>query len=474
MDELVSIGSEQKLKFDFRWIKSTAPTMATAADATRAGLRVSLRGWLIWGSEQTGPGFVWTWVELLEHLSDSWPSLMWEEGLPRGLPYAAPRAVRTTAESLWRRLPAETRRPQEEAYEAFEENHNLARAVQGALMPPLWIVRNGALGYILTEHLIVPTSFSTLITTLEEVGNLLAARLEERADDRRGEVAIQRWENREDVPLSHSLSIATGLSSPELQEIQGNRTSAQFWEIEENFAPNELLAVARLSSALPSGVIATVLDAVSSQPPRTTDKLDLVSKTATKVVTDLSNLEPFEQGYALARWLRTELQLGQARVNPDEVLEFYSVPVVEVKLKTTLIDACGLWGDRHGTAVLLNMEGRHNQTVGGRRASLAHELAHLLVDRAGALPYAEVLGGNVFPPVEARAGAFAAEFLLPMEHAGAVMSVASDPRAAVRGLQTRFGVSQEVVAWQARNSGKPLQDEIIEFLRSKVSHPEAF
>jgi Zn-dependent peptidase ImmA (M78 family) len=52
------------------------------------------------------------------------------------------------------------------------------------------------------------------------------------------------------------------------------------------------------------------------------------------------------------------------------------------------IDAVACWGPRHGPAVLLNREGRHAHTERGARATLAHEICHLLIDRQGSLPLA--------------------------------------------------------------------------------------
>ena len=118
------------------------------------------------------------------------------------------------------------------------------------------------------------------------------------------------------------------------------------------------------------------------------------------------------------------------------------------------MDAVAAWGDRHGPIILLNIakssKASHDY---GRRSSLAHEICHLLLDRVGALPAAEVLGGNTPEHPEKRARAFAAEFLLPRQSAAIAVQHSSNLDAAVEGLQNRFQVSRELIAWQIHNSG---------------------
>lgn len=118
----------------------------------------------------------------------------------------------------------------------------------------------------------------------------------------------------------------------------------------------------------------------------------------------------------------------------------------------SVASACA-WGPEHGPVVLVNRRGTHAKGPNGRRATLAHELCHLLVDRGDALPLAEVKGGRVPREAEARANAFAAELLLPSAVAGAALeAVSTDPENAVERLRRKYGASQAIVAWQALNS----------------------
>jgi len=86
------------------------------------------------------------------------------------------------------------------------------------------------------------------------------------------------------------------------------------------------------------------------------------------------------------------------------------------------------------------------------------------------------LGGRLNPTVEARARAFAAEVLLPRQDAGEELATADAQSVAraVRSLTSRYRVSKELVAWQARNSSIPLDDEVRDYLRGLVVTPSRF
>src|ERR1035438_10557474 len=117
---------------------------------------------------------------------------------------------------------------------------------------------------------------------------------------------------------------------------------------------------------------------------------------------------------------------------------------------------------------------RSNRSRRGLRATYAHEIAHLLLDRTTALPLAEVMGGRAVGSTEERAKAFAAQLLLPKEEAGRAFASTTDPARTVRILQSRYRVSQEIIAWQARNSDIQLSTEVHAVLRRFVSRPWRF
>jgi Zn-dependent peptidase ImmA (M78 family) len=183
---------------------------------------------------------------------------------------------------------------------------------------------------------------------------------------------------------------------------------------------------------------------------------------------------PFEQGYRVAMWLRERLSISRAPIDPTALLADWGVGLAHEELPTRLIDAVACWGPVHGPEVIVNSTGRHSSGLAGRRATLAHEIAHLLIDRHKFLPLAEVLGGRMPRATEARARAFAAELLLPRSVAGEALAISKDPESDVRRLCRRYSVSREIVAWQARNSMVPLRASVAAHLRRLVSRPDAF
>ncbi|HMR77159.1 MAG TPA: ImmA/IrrE family metallo-endopeptidase [Polyangiaceae bacterium] len=122
----------------------------------------------------------------------------------------------------------------------------------------------------------------------------------------------------------------------------------------------------------------------------------------------------------------------------------------------------------------MNKNGRHSQNEAERRATLTHEICHLLVDRSASLPLAEVFGGHVFRSVEQRAGAFAAQLLVPREMAGRAFLNARSPGDVLSSLAGKYGASRELIAWQTYNSGAGMNWGTFVLLRNQVSRPERF
>jgi Zn-dependent peptidase ImmA (M78 family) len=125
---------------------------------------------------------------------------------------------------------------------------------------------------------------------------------------------------------------------------------------------------------------------------------------------------------------------------------------MEIELRSQNIDALCAWGPRHGPTVLINRNGRLSHFPTGRRSSLAHEICHLLVDRKGSLPVAEVFGGEVPKVPEQRANAFGAELLLTRDAALTIFLRIRDVEEALGEIAKNYRVSFEVAAWQLLNS----------------------
>jgi Zn-dependent peptidase ImmA (M78 family) len=269
--------------------------------------------------------------------------------------------------------------------------------------------------------------------------------------------------------------IVTGFSKEELELIQhvSDEFNSEVLRHLDDPSQSELLAAARMSSGLTPEQIAAIVSFVASVPTIETSELDDLSIEATAVT--VGSDYAYDEGLKLARWFRQRLGIGPGkRINPEDLLRRFSVSVQESRLASS-VDAVAVWGRRHGPCVLINTAGKHAQGLAGRRASTAHEMAHLLLDRRGALPIAEVLQGQAISHVEARARAFAAELLLPQEEAAdAYLSSPDTPDRVVRSLVRRYGVSPELAAWQIRNSGTAISPRARAVLRGFVQQPSRY
>lgn len=472
-------GNRETLAFRFEWLAlPPGDEPRTAADATRANLLVWVGGQLVWGYERGTRirGYIWTWVELLEHLSRTWHYLLLEEQYPLSLRPASPSSFVALAKQKLAQFGGPRRAELEREVWNFTEAHELSFAGHGIKLPAIWVVPLGRTFQVESEGVLVEVARSELTDTLEAVGNAIADRLTARSSDSRAEAALLAWGQRAAAPTERLAEIYTNLSRDELEQLAKNQPWWKAWELPSGapFEPTELLAVARsLKGLIPPKITRNVLDKVRAFPLGKHPELDRLTQIALQLVASSPYETPAEQGLSLARLVRKELTLGDGPVEPEDLLHDLDVPVKSLDFGTSQVDAVGVWGPRHGPAVLLNSKGIHAQRKAGKNATIAHELCHLLVDRAAALPLGEALQGQLGDPVEARARAFAAELLVPQTVVSSAFAQGA-PRAVLKKLQKRYGASAEMIAWQARNSTEPLSAEAYTFLKEQVSRPQLF
>jgi Zn-dependent peptidase ImmA (M78 family) len=174
----------------------------------------------------------------------------------------------------------------------------------------------------------------------------------------------------------------------------------------------------------------------------------------------------WQYGYDLAR--ATRKRLGINRKEPIESLRTIvetnlKIPLTHLSLPAQFAGATIAAGSARGIAVNINGS---NQNVWVRRATIAHELAHLLWDPDSKL---NTLVVDTFeamesqPPhvkekeddfVEARANAFAIEFLAPQEYALELFDTKSDMQTGLRAVMDHFGVSFTSAKFQIWNAKK--------------------
>jgi hypothetical protein len=347
---------------------------------------------------------------------------------------------------------AEQRDREQRAVYRYEESHNLASALAGTGAPPFWICREGdRMGLSDGNHAAAWRPAPEVISTLGALGDAIAARLASIADER-AIAAREAWAQRESEP-DRVVAVATALPIAKVRELAGTEDVRTAWWLRaDSEAPSELMVAARmLSSQAPTSVLREVLDWIRARDRRSTQDLDAMAEQAVMFVQPSRGRRPFVVGQELATWLRSVpgVVSTDGRVEPEALLSRFGVEVGESTLSWQPIDAVCCWGPTAGPAILLNKAGTHAQGAEGRRATLAHELCHLLVDRRRSLPVAEVLGGRCPAEAEKRANAFGPELLLPREIAGRALLVKADPQVLVDGLRSNYGVSAEIIAWQA-------------------------
>ena len=455
MDELVTRSVDGEIECALTWLPRRSKS--TGAEATSGCLRVCLRDRPVWHGVDDTTGIEWTWIELLEFLGEYWLYLSVEDGSPLGVaPTTAPRML-AAAEAAADLLPPAEAEFERERIEAYRSSHDLAEALQGAVSPPLWVVRDGNVGWMASSTAAAKTSFSEVFRVLTDVGDFIARRLDG-LNDLRSIQAVTTWHERDGHDRLRVIEAATGYSPELVAEVE---SVFPLLNERDGYTPmsNELLAAARLVGPQPLTALQPIVEAVRQVKSCRTPKLDGLAEHATDVLGSVASEPPYAQGYELAAWLRTQPSIigTTGRVNPDDLLRVWGVPVVEVGLGLLNVDAIGCWGPQHGPAVLLNTDRRHASNSGRRRATLAHEICHLLVDRSTSLPLVEVLGGRTARHVEQRARAFAAELLLPRKLAGqGFLSFGGDDARAAKSLRARYGVSSALLGWQVLNAEVPL------------------
>lgn len=326
----------------------------------------------------------------------------------------------------------------------------------------LVVRREGAAMILSAEGRESAVGFQDATTTFEKFGNLLCDRLSD-GDDLAP--AAQLWLGRDRVDPVEALSIAAGRPAPAvLRNLQERLTKlGERFDLERlRFNPLELVAATRMvATRLPDREIIELLNSIDAIP-RSLASASLASATsaATAEMIRHSSRKPYEQGYALAGWFRGYLGLQDPRlaVNPAKVLDDWNVPVIERTLISN-IDALAVWGSAHGPALIVNRSGRHSHSQSGKRATLAHEICHILFDRGSALPLVEILGGDIGQKVEARAGAFAAEFLVPRAAARSIIVNSPDVLSALDEVMDIYEVGAQLAAWQLINSGARIEPE---------------
>ena len=127
--------------------------------------------------------------------------------------------------------------------------------------------------------------------------------------------------------------------------------------------------------------------------------------------------EPWESGYRLAQLVRDRLRFTLSDyVHIEQIVIQLGIDIQNVALEDTSILGVCIGTPGYLPLVTLNRNCPDAIGMSGRRVTLAHELCHLLFDRAGLRSLARFEGGGADSDrlIEMRANAFAVELLVPM------------------------------------------------------------
>jgi hypothetical protein len=420
----------------------------------------------------------WTWVDLLYFLGKNWSFILYEETYPLGLSPIDPRSLRATAEQQWAHgLDRGRVLEEDEAIFRFERRHDLATGLKGISLPSVTIVREGLLTWVCTSEAAHRFSFDAVCSVLRDIGNVIAANIKNSPNPRAMQ-ALHYWNSRETIAQEKLIRLRTGLQEAEIKVLTAGRASSDYWEISAANNDSELLAAARLSTGsvdLASQHIA--VEKVRAQPSIHTPKLNQLTTECVNLLDQISG-QPFEQGYAVAKWLRGKYPCT-GKFDPESLLKQLDVRIESITLSECPLEAIACWGPNHGPAVILNIAADAlASTPHGRRSTLAHELGHLLMDREGSLPLAEVLGGLTPEWVEKRARAFAAEVLLPRQLAEQQLDDTGldKPESidqSITALSQAFEVSKSLVTHVLWNSGIRHRLSPPAYRRLEIRHKQA-
>lgn len=174
--------------------------------------------------------------------------------------------------------------------------------------------------------------------------------------------------------------------------------------------------------------------------------------------------ETWREGYELGEEARATLCPRPGPVHDMPLLlRELGVHVARVTFSSSEVDAASVWESGGVPVILLNKASGRCEHPGAVRATLAHELCHLLHD-AGERDLTTQVSwgaggqGNFFATVEVRARAFAPAFLAPRAQvvewfAARPKRIQRAPKRAAQALGEHWGLSFVGAAWHAKNCG---------------------
>ncbi len=389
-------------------------------------------------------------ARLLTALAGAWDALGAEESYPLSVSVDAPSQLKTALRPL---MPGSSE--VELAVEEYRASHDLA-AWLGIESPSLWFMREGLLMVTEAGGITRRVDAAQALWTLERFGDALLRVVKQ--DYPAARAAWRQRNTSDEQSIERLVRINLGGPEARTQDLFDRKIIVlPTCRSDAMRGLDEVLAAARMwPVSVPIDDLARVATEIRATPHRATPKLDELSKEALAILEEGSDKPVRETAIAIARWLRRRLGLNYYdRIEPKQILDSWDVLIRRMALVED-IDAASFWGDQHGPCILLNPNSRKASTgssdrdglTAAMRFTLAHEICHLLLDRKGSLPVAEVLGGATPVRSETRADVFASHLLLPFEAVEQEHARSYSLEGCVGNLTASLGVSRMLAAAQ--------------------------
>ena len=358
-----------------------------------------------------------------------------------------------------------------EVLSAFEEAHDLSRAFGGMFdLPHFWMLREGDRMICETGRESWRLPFYAATAELAAVGERIANHLMHVAPEKWDRV-VDAWRRRDEIGDIDLVAWSAGVEpevAKELIDRGAIKAPASFREAENDNDP--LLIAARMAGELPTDQIVRIIEIAKSFGGHDAHRLDELSAFSRDVIGPLPRTIPAHgQGETVARELRRHLRFAPSdRIDIFELARSIGIEIRSDTVEPQSFDGLAIAGGHYGPGAFINEASRRLGkergdivTNGGARITLAHEFCHLLLDGDHPLGAVEVLRSRMPAGVEARARAFAGEFLLPTSAASYAWQLAGLPfdtarlQAVLQDLVDRFGVTFSVAAWKVEHGAGP-------------------
>ena len=450
----------------------------------------------------------WYLLPVVEWLLDQWDPLLHEERMP--VPAAGPTAARGSQRAaLLAELQAETGQGIElaQAVEAWTERHSLRAGVPGAVVPDLYMRRDGDCvefsigaepvpgadwGVAFAQRRAVERiPVSDVAATLHDAMAMLSAQLVRRYPDNaryrklQGDVEGLAFNSHDPARVAWLSGAGTHVES--FRQLWGAVRNAIPADLREQFDQSEslrpvshglaqlatpaALLFGSLSPTVSADDVATLYQSLLQGSPSLHGAKRLrEAGAAVRSVSSISGLTPGEQGSVLGEEAWRRLTPHSVRsVDIEQVLQELEIHVDRVELHDRSVRAVSMLSADGSARIVINRSFYLGVSDAIERFTLAHELGHLLLDQDRATQLVVASGEWAPVEIEQRANAFAAAFLVPMPvlNAAATATPFGElSRDHVRNLAMSLRVSFTALVGRLQNIGW-LTPEGAEVLRSQ-------